>query len=297
MKTTRILNQFSFLFASALLVVSCQKSDALRDENPARVFATVENASSAAALPDYDTYCISPDGPFVELSGSKTVYWGNSSNPKWKTVSYVSYNTASEFVVEVTYTQSQGNASNTVSVTANGSTQSVPSLASGSTATFSFPLPAGWSKGDAEAFSVYQEGQNSPLTMSDTYYLYELCCETLFSGQAIACGNQREAVYTFKTEDAVGYFKIQGGLTNFTGADAVVEVTGGSNITVSQSTPGNSTNRVIKVEGSAGSCDEIIIRITWNSTNSGGIITGSWSVKDANGNDIAPEVAGLSCGG
>jgi hypothetical protein len=43
--------------------------------------------------------------------------------------------------------------------------------------------------------------------------------------------------------------------------------------------------------------DEIIIRITWNSTNSGGIITGSWSVKDANGNDIAPEVAGLSCGG
>jgi hypothetical protein len=119
-------------------------------------------------------------------------------------------------------------------------------------------------------------------------------CETSFTGQAIACGNQREAVYTLTSKDAVSSFKIQGGLTNFTGADAVVTVTGGSNITQSQWTVGGSSNRVIKVEGDIDACETITIHITWNSTNSGGIITGSWSVS-ANGGEVAPAVAGLTC--
>ena len=66
-------------------------------------------------------------------------------------------------------------------------------------------------------------------------------------------------------------------------------------MTQSQWTPGGSTNRVIKVEGNVGECETITIRITWNSTNSGGIITGSWSVKDSNGVEVAPAVAGLTC--
>ena len=119
-------------------------------------------------------------------------------------------------------------------------------------------------------------------------------CETSFTGEAIACGTQREAVYTFTSKDAQSYIKIQGGLTNFTGADAVVTVTGG-NLTTSQWTTGGSSNRVIKVEGSVAECETITIRIRWNSTNSGGIITGSWSVKDGTGTDIAPAVGGLTC--
>jgi hypothetical protein len=119
-------------------------------------------------------------------------------------------------------------------------------------------------------------------------------CETSFTGQAIACGNEREAVYTFTSKDALSDFKIQGGLTNFTGADAVVTVTGGSNILQDQWTVGGSSNRVIKVEGDIAACETITIRITWNSTNSGGVITGSWSVS-ANGNEVAPAVAGLTC--
>ncbi len=119
-------------------------------------------------------------------------------------------------------------------------------------------------------------------------------CETSFTGEAISCTNQREAVYHFTSEDDLSYIKIQGGLTNFTGADAVVTVTGG-NLAVSQWTPGGSSNRIIKVEGSVAACETITITITWNSTNSGGIITGSWSVKDANGVDVAPSVAGLEC--
>jgi hypothetical protein len=74
----------------------------------------------------------------------------------------------------------------------------------------------------------------------------------------------------------------------------IVTVNHGSNITQWQGTPGGSSNRIIKVEGDIAACETITIRITWNSTNSGGIITGSWSVK-ANSVDVAPEVAGLTC--
>ena len=119
-------------------------------------------------------------------------------------------------------------------------------------------------------------------------------CTTSFTGEAIDCGTSREAEYTFTSEEAITGFKIQGGLTNFTGADAIVTVTGGSNITQWQGTPGGSSNRIIKVEGDIAACETITIRITWNSTNSGGVITGSWSVK-ANNADVAPEVAGLTC--
>lgn len=121
------------------------------------------------------------------------------------------------------------------------------------------------------------------------------CCETGFSGEAISCDTTREAVYTFTSTDSLGYIKIQGGLTNFTGADAIITVIGGD-LTVSQWTPGGSSNRIIKVEGSVEACEEITIRITWNSTNGGDIITGDWSVKDAEGVELAPSVQGLECG-
>ena len=52
---------------------------------------------------------------------------------------------------------------------------------------------------------------------------------------------------------------------------------------------------MIKIEGGIGECETITIRIKWNSTNSGAVITGDWSVKDTNGLDIAPSVAGLTC--
>jgi len=119
-------------------------------------------------------------------------------------------------------------------------------------------------------------------------------CETSFTGEAVSCNSQREAVYSFTSKDALSYIKIQGGLTNFTGDDAAVIINGG-NLVSTQSTPGGSSNRIIKVEGSVAACEAITITIRWNSTNQGGIITGDWSVKDANGVEVAPSVAGLTC--
>src|SRR5215203_4018840 len=303
MKTTSTLVML-MAFIATFVIVSCQKNDLKNAPGDnvtgkAPTNSVQQETTTPVTLPDCNTHCINPGGPYVESLGSQTQTWGNPNAPQlWKTVSHIAYNTATSFVVEVTFTQSHGNASNTVSVTAFDTPQSVATLAGGATATFTFALPAGWNACDNVPFSIHQEGQNSPMDLSYSYSLYGVCanrgCETSFTGLAIACGNQREAIYRFTSKDAVSYFKIQGGLTNFTGEDAIVTVTGGST-TQSQWTVGGSSNRVIKVEGSSDACETITIHITWNSTNSGGVITGSWSVKDGNGVDIAPAVAGLTC--
>jgi hypothetical protein len=300
MKTTSTL-AILMAFITTFVIVSCQKNDlknAPGDNVTGKAPTSIvqQETTTPVILPDCNTHCIDPGGPYVESTGSNTQTWGNPANPQhWKTVSYVAYNTATSFIVEVTFTHSGGNASNEVKVTAFGLPQSVATLASGATATFTFALPAGWNACDNVPFTIRQEGQNSPMNLSYSYNLYGICankgCETSFTGEAIACGNAREAVYTFTSKDAVSYFKIQGGLTNFTGADAIVTVTGGST-TDSQWTVGGSSNRVIKVEGSVGECETITIHITWNSTNSGGVITGSWSLKDANGVELAPPLLG-----
>ena len=303
MKTTRT-HAILMAFIATFVIVSCTKNDlkngpgdSVTGKAPSN--SILQETTTPVILPDCNIHCIDPGGPYVESTGSSTQNWGNTQNSHWKTVSYVAYNTPTSLVVEVTFTQSGGNASNTVSVTAFGSPQLVTALASGATTTFTFALPTGWNACDNVPFSIYQEGQNSPMNLSCSYNLYGVCanrgCETAFTGETIDCDDQlREAVYTFTSAEDLSYFKIQGGLTNFTGGTAEVTVDGGIT-TDDQWTPGGSTNRVIKVEGSVTACETITIRIKWSSTNSGGIITGNWSVKDQNGVEIAPVVAGLTC--
>jgi hypothetical protein len=151
--------------------------------------------------------------------------------------------------------------------------------------------------GNCDGLGGNNQSGNCSFTGNQVYCfsIEAISCQTAFTGEAIACGNARQAVYTFSSSDALNYIKIQGGLTNFTGADAIVTISGG-NLTSSQSTPGGSSNRVIKIEGSVAACEVVTITISWNSTNTGGIITGDWSVKNANGDDVAPPVEGLTCG-
>jgi len=223
---------------------------------------------------------------------------GQHFTPTFKNCQLWCLYTATSFVVKVTFVHSGGNASDLIRVTALGLPQSVETLASGATATFTFPLPSDWEKCDNVPFTIRQEGQSAPINMSASYNLYGICanrgCETSFTGEAKDCGTHRVAEYTFTSEEAITGFKIQGGLTNFTGENADVTVTHGSNITKTQWTPGGSSNRIIKVEGDIDACETIKICIKWNSTNSGGVITGSWSVS-ANGTEVAPAVAGLTC--
>ena len=120
--------------------------------------------------------------------------------------------------------------------------------------------------------------------------------DTTFTGTADAssCDATRGATYVLSAEQGVEDFKIQGGLTNFTGEDAIVTYEGGTNVTVTQSTPGGSSNRIITVEGDLDSCSTITIHITWNSSNGGSTITGQWSAKN-NSVDLAEPVAPLAC--
>ena len=120
------------------------------------------------------------------------------------------------------------------------------------------------------------------------------CCSTSFSGIALSCDDTREALFTFTSEEALDFVRIQGGLTNFTGQDAEIIVTGGD-LSVQQWTPGTSSNRVIRLEGSVAACETVTILIRWNSTNGDPVITGSWTVKDANGVELAPSVDDLTC--
>ena len=304
MKTTRILALLLFVSISIFVIISCQKNDLAKGDTSENVSGkapvnnTILESIPSIPLPDCNTECINPDGPYIESVGSQTEEWGNTLHPHSKTVSYVVYNTATSFVVKVTFVHSGGNASDLIRVTALGLLQSVETLASGTTATFTFPLPSDWEKCDNVPFTIRQEGQSAPINMSASYSLYGICanrgCETSFTGEAKDCGTHRVAEYTFTSEEAITGFKIQGGLTNFTGENADVTVTHGSNITKTQWTPGGSSNRIIKVEGDIDACETIKICIKWNSTNSGGVITGSWSVS-ANGTEVAPAIAGLTC--
>lgn len=292
------------IFITCFVIVSCQKGGLLNNSSNESVNGknpstnVVLESNPTAPLPDCNTYCISTEDTYVEKTGSVSQQWGNASDPHSKTVSYIVYNTPTKFIVNVSYVRSNGNASNTVSATAFGTTKMVTTLNSGATTSFVFDLPSDWSKCDDVEFTIYQEGQNSPVNTTAHYSLYEVCpvilgCTTELTGEAIACGNEREANFYFTSKDALSNIKIQGGLTNFTGADAVVTVTGG-NMTTSQSTPGGSSNRVITVEGSVDACETITINIKWNSTNSGGIITGNWSASA--GGVTLGSAAGLSCG-
>lgn len=117
-------------------------------------------------------------------------------------------------------------------------------------------------------------------------------CETLFTGEVVTCDSSaREVVYTFVSDEDLDYFKIQGGLTSGVDGDPEVTVVG-TDADVSIRTPGNSTNRIIKIEGSAVACDTITITVSWTSTKNGAYITGDWSVS---GDDEELEVEELEC--
>ncbi len=113
-------------------------------------------------------------------------------------------------------------------------------------------------------------------------------CEVSFTGEAISCDSTREVVFTYTSDEDLNYVKIKGGLTNGTLEDATVVVEG-ADLDVTQKTPGNSSNRVITLEGSVEACVTITITITWNSSNEDPIITGDWTATGG------LEVEGLEC--
>ncbi len=103
------------------------------------------------------------------------------------------------------------------------------------------------------------------------------------------CGSATHtATYTLCSEDGISFFHIQGGLTNFTGANATVTWVGGNGVSVTQQTPGGSSNRIIKIEGSLSECSCITINMSWSSTNTNNQVTGDWSAVGFGGDLFVP---------
>lgn len=275
------------LFMLVFLFASCQKEEEINENRVS------EPTFSLSRTGDCETDCIVPNGPYFDTQDSKIVTWGGRyGNANSKTIDIKYYNTETNFVIEVRSTNGWSDlVINNVSVWTGGA------VAANTWGVYSFPLANDWQACDVIDFELAVAGNGPQANFDVNYNLIGLCpegCETSFTGEAISCGSTREAIYTFTPDADQEYIKIQGGLTNFTGEDAIISVSGG-NLTYSQSTPGGSSNRVIKVEGSVSECETIIIHVTWNSTNGGGIITGDWSVKNGNGLELAPSVSGLQC--
>lgn len=185
----------------------------------------------------------------------------------------------------------------TVIITLNGNTytyemdnpETTEIIETATTYTQAFTLDAGWDKCDAMIYSVRIEGNGQPIWLgtseapeSYTYNLFAPCgCETEMTGET-ECGTfgenneyNRKAVYTF-TPDTEGNFKMQGGLTNFTGSVYSIVTTHG---TFDSWVPGGSSNRIIRIQGSLEECETVTVTVYWNSTNSATYITGDWSTE------------------
>lgn len=289
MKNSILSRLASIAFVSLLFTTSigCQEDETQKMETNVKNGTTLRTSSGGNCATD----CIEDHNYFIDTQQTVVSWGGPNQNNNSKTVNIEYYNTETHFVLRVKSTNGWSD------LVINGISSWLGGPVSPNVwATYTYPLSEGWEACDLESFSLNVSGNGPPAQFMVTYNLFEVCtaCETGFFGEAISCGNDREATYTFTADSDMDYIKIQGGLTNFTGADAVVTVDGGD-LTVSQYTPGGSTNRIIKVEGGVMACETITINIKWNSSNSGGIITGDWSVKDSNSVEIAPSISGLEC--
>ena len=289
MKNSILPTLRNIAFVSLLLttITSCQEDETQKMETSKNPAQSLRTSSGGNCTED----CIQDQNYFIDSQQTIVSWGGQNHDNNSKTVDVEYYNTEAHFVLRVKSTNGWNDlVINGISSWLGGPVD--PNV----WATYSYPLVEGWEACDLESFSLNVAGNGPPAQFMINYNLFEVCssCATSFFGNAVFCGTEREANYSFTADTSMDYIKIQGGLTNFTGDNAVVTVIGGS-LTQSQSTPGGSTNRVIKVEGSIMACETITINIKWNSTNSGGIITGDWSVKDSNGIEVAPSVSALEC--
>lgn len=291
MKKTFLLAKRYVAIVAVFALFSCSGDDS-RSNDLNTSAATNTNRVAAAQITDCSTTCIS-DSNYYPTTDQKIISWGGpNNNNNSKTVDVEYYNTETHFVLKVRSSRGWSDL-----IIDGSSVWTQGPVAAGQWATYTYPLSADWKACDTESFTLQVAGNGPAASFDVNYNLIGICppCETSFTGTAVSCSESREAVYTFTSKDGAEYFKIQGGLNNFTGADAVITVEGGNNVDVSQRTPGGSSNRIITVEGALGECETITVKIKWNSTNSGSTITGNWSVKDAAGNELSPSVESLQC--
>lgn len=127
----------------------------------------------------------------------------------------------------------------------------------------------------------------------------EDCCSGNTLTAAVTCDEDntcnRSVTFTFAGAYE-GPIVIQGGLTRFT---TICSATATGGLVQNTTHPGvvNSNSNVTRWEGTAsGDCADQTVTISWTSTNGDPLITGKWTVQDADGNILA-YVCPLNCAG
>jgi hypothetical protein len=270
MKTMKFMALFAAILLAGAIFTSCQKEES---NIPVKEQGTM-TLKTAYTYESCETQCIEPgSGDYYYKTDQVTVQWGNN---KSKVVDIEYYNTETDFVLKVKSTEGWSDL-----VIDGASSWTYGPVAPNVWGTYTVALPGDWEACDDYNFTLQVTG-NGPNAVFDVVYdLIGLCgCETELLGET-ECGSfydglyNRKAVYTFTTEEA-GTFKLQGGLTNFTDETYLATATAG---TVDSWIPGNSSNRIISVQGSLDECETVVLTIYWHSTNEDEYITGGWSVE------------------
>jgi len=117
-------------------------------------------------------------------------------------------------------------------------------------------------------------------------------CVASFTVDSVTCDSStRTIVLTLVSDTAQDYIKIKGNLNKGLDDDAIITVAG-ADFDIGQKKPGNSTGRIITLEGSVEACVPVTITITFNSTYNGPYLTSAWT---AHGNGLNLEIEPVSC--
>lgn len=192
-KIPQIIRLFMHCMILSTIMFSCEKETLVDTQDSENFLRKISKASVASyvtnpnlVLEDY-TDCVSvciEEGSetYYAISGSDT----RSAGPNSKLVSYKAYNTATQFVLNVTYTITSGSSGAQADITMNinGNVLIVEDIVSGSTVSHTMNLPADWQACDAIPFSVLQEGLSTPINFNGSYALVGICnvsCDESFS--------------------------------------------------------------------------------------------------------------------
>ena len=177
MYKTKILLAIGIL----LLVVGCGDSvvdpvaEGAADVNASKALNRYLETSPAGgpAAASCEDECIEPDTGVYYPVG-ETVQSRHGRNTKH--VSYIAYNTETQFVVDVTYGVSgPANAHATIIVAVDGSRMTFEDVAPGSTVTHQVDLPPDWMGCDELSYTIRQEGLGRPVEFAGTYALIPVC--------------------------------------------------------------------------------------------------------------------------
>ncbi|SDB56794.1 hypothetical protein SAMN03097699_2185 [Flavobacteriaceae bacterium MAR_2010_188] len=181
------------LFVSFIL--SCETEQ--MDEMPnALAKSQTQTALRLYQAADCSTDCIEADiEDYFVKSESSITNPGKSSNEK--TVTYYAYNTPTEFVVEVIYEISGGNANAKADfvTTINGTVWEDYEVPSGVSIIHTYDLTAGYDQCEEMKFSIEQTALGKPIKFDSTYNLFAVCpdeCEESFSYEL-----NEDSSYTF----------------------------------------------------------------------------------------------------